>query len=462
MFQKSLYILVGISLLLASCTAAAPQNTPQPGAVTLPPTAVPTALTLDPTAAATQIPATQAPQLSATAPEPSATAAAPDATAAPAQAASPGAAIASGPEEYPAGINPLTGLPVENPANLQAPPALVSITNFPITARPQAGLSYSPVVHEVYVGEGTTRFLAMFYGDFPKEAVSENDAPSSGSPNVVSDSAEIGPVRSGRVSYEHLRALYNGFLVMASADPSVGATLNQTTNVYADNPGDVNSAMVNVSQLEKLAQSQQQRSGAVDLQGLAFDPAAPADGQPASSLWVPYALLDQVIWRYNAADGSYHRFQDQADGKTFVEATDRLNGEPLTYENVVVLFATHHAYAETIIDIDLLGIGKAPALLFRDGKVYNIYWTTANGEYERTTGKLRPIRFIDAQGNPIPLKPGQTWVHIMPNYSPVYETVDSEVYYDKTESKATPGSGNWAVRFYPPNLEPRPTKTPKK
>ena len=30
----------------------------------------------------------------------------------------------------------------------------------------------------------------------------------------------------------------------------------------------------------------------------------------------------------------------------------------------------------------------------------------------------------------------------MPNYSPVYETVDSENFYDKTETKATPGSGH--------------------
>ena len=450
MYRKSFYILVVVAVLLASCASASqsvsptrvaglaaistPRTTPLPNAVEPTTTILPPAAPLTsavPTPAAENTPAV---------------------TSLPA---------ASGPEQYPAGVNPLTGLPVENPANLQSPPALVSITNFPITARPQAGLSFSPLVHELYVGEGASRFLAMFYGDFPKEAVEQNEAPS-GSPNVVSDSAEIGPVRSGRVSYEHLRKLYNGFLVMASADPSVGATLNQANNVYADDPGDVNSAMVNVNQLEKLAQSQQTKTGAVDLQGLAFNPAVPTGGQNAKSLWVPYALLDQVIWRYKDADGSYHRFQDQADGKTFVEATDRLNGDALTYENVVVLLATHHAYAETIIDVDLLGIKRAPALLFRDGKVFNIFWTTANGEYERKTGKLRPIRFIDAEGNPFPLKPGQTWVHIMPNYSPVYETVDSEVYYDKTESKATPGSGNWAVRFYAPNLEPRPTKTPVK
>ncbi len=447
MLRKSLYTMLAAVLLLTACQSAAQpvvQQAPAKPAAVQPADTEPAAVAAYPTTAL--IP----------------TQAGPTATSAPITtpaAASTTLPVTSGPETYPAGINPLTGQPVENPSNLTAPPALVSVTNFPIEARPQAGLSYSPVVHELYIGEGTTRFLAMFYGDFPKEAVQQNQ-PATG--NVITDNAEIGPVRSGRLPYEHLRKLYNGFLVMASADPKVGATLNQTTNVFGSDGGNINSAMINVNRLEAIAQKTAKTTGAVDLQGLKFDPAAPAGGKPAQSLWIPYALLDQVIWRYNAADNSYHRTQDQADGKNFKEATDRLNGQPLTYENVVVLFATHHAYAETLIDVDLLGIKKMPALLFRGGKMYNIYWTTANGEYERKTGKYRPIRFIDEQGNPFPLQPGQTWIHIMPQYSPVYETVDSLAYLDKTEAKATPGSGNWAVRFYAPAIEPKPRATPVK
>jgi hypothetical protein len=436
MLRKSLSLLFVLTLLLTGCETAG--QTPVLSSATQAPMAVlaeevaaaplvPTA-THEPTAVPT---GTTSPTSTATALPP-----------------------ASGPDVYPQGINPLTGLPAGSAGSLNAPPALVSITNFPITARPQAGLSYSPVVHELYIGEGSTRFLAMFYGDFPKEAVQQNGQSS----GVVTDNAEIGPVRSGRLPYEPLRALYNGFLVMASADPSVGATLGSTNNVFGSDPNNINSAMINVTQLEKIAQTTQKQRGAVDIRGMMFDAAVPAGGKTAQSLWVPYALLDQVLWRYNTADGSYHRTQDEADGKTFKEATDRLNGQPLTYENVVVLFATHHAYAETLIDVDLLGITKMPALLFRDGKVYNIFWTTANADYERKTGKLRPIRFIDAQGNPFPMKPGQTWIHIMPTYSPVYETADSLNFLDKVETKAIPGSGNWAVRFFAPNIEARPKK----
>ncbi|MHC1782763.1 MAG: DUF3048 domain-containing protein [Anaerolineaceae bacterium] len=78
-----------------------------------------------------------------------------------------------GPDAFPADVNPLTGLKVENPDNLLIPPAMVSITNFPVSARPQAGLSFSPIVFELFVGEGATRFLALFYGDYPEVALED-------------------------------------------------------------------------------------------------------------------------------------------------------------------------------------------------------------------------------------------------------------------------------------------------
>ncbi len=113
-----------------------------------------------------------------------------------------------------------------------------------------------------------------------------------------------------------------------------------------------------------------------------------------------------------------------------------------------MLFANHQAKRETLINIDFMYIDKMPALLFRDGKMYEVFWTTANSDYEKRTGLVRPIRFIDTQGNPFPLKPGQTWVEIVQQYTPYNETVDSQSYID-LKTKTSPGSGNWAIQFYP-------------
>ncbi|MFN8410830.1 MAG: SdrD B-like domain-containing protein [Anaerolineales bacterium] len=73
-----------------------------------------------------------------------------------------------GPDQFPAGYNPLSGEQVADPNLLQTPALLVSVSHFPATARPQAGLSFAPWVFEFYITEGATRFLAAFYGNFPK------------------------------------------------------------------------------------------------------------------------------------------------------------------------------------------------------------------------------------------------------------------------------------------------------
>ena len=72
-----------------------------------------------------------------------------------------------GPDSFPTNINPLTGQPVADPSLLSNPAMLVSISNFPATARPQAGLSFAPYVFEFSITQGDNRFLAAFYGEFP-------------------------------------------------------------------------------------------------------------------------------------------------------------------------------------------------------------------------------------------------------------------------------------------------------
>ncbi len=83
------------------------------------------------------------------------------------------------PTPLPDAVNPLTGLKVADASLLDLPAVLVSISTFPVTARPQAGPSFAPYVFEIYITEGTTRYLATFYGEFPAPEV-----PVTGSCNV--------------------------------------------------------------------------------------------------------------------------------------------------------------------------------------------------------------------------------------------------------------------------------------
>jgi hypothetical protein len=345
-------------------------------------------------------------------------------------------------------VNPLTGLLVKDPANLSLPPLLVSISNFPSTARPQGGLSYSPMVFELFIGDGMTSNLAVFYGDYPPQDVQLQDQPLNA--NKLPEPG-IGPIHSGRVSFEKIRELFNGWLVMTSSYKSVSARLGNYTTIYGTDESDPNSAMMEVTQLRDIAIDSQKEVSPAALNNLDFTDQPPEGGKPAQSLWMYYSYFNQIFWRYNQMDGNYHRYQDNADGGTFIEATDRLNGYPLTYSNVVVLFVRHLVQRKYVIDLDLLYQKKEPALVFRDGKVYNVFWTTKSEDFEQTTGKLRPIHFVDAPGNPFPLKPGQTWFEIVPLGTAYWETVDSDA-YNQLMAGRKPGSGFWAVNFKDPTI----------
>ncbi len=392
--------------------------------------------------------ANPAPAATETQPAPTNTAeptSAPTTAPSPTQAVSPTATVQAiaypvGPDTYPAGINPLNGLPVEDPASLKLPPALLSISNSPVTARPQAGLSFAPLVYEMFIGAGNSRFLTIFYGDLPKTA--ENANP------------EIGPIRSGRLAYEHVRKLLNGFIVMAYASVWVTPELNYFHNLQTEHPDDINGARLRANDLTALKEKYLAELGEPNPVGLMFDPAIPAGGIDGHTIWLPYAYVDQIWWHYDTNNGTYHRWQDMENGREYTEQIDSLTGKSLEIENVAVLFVDHTAYRETLIDLNLLYVIKQKALFFRDGQIFEGFWTTKGEEYEKTSGKLRPIRFLDKNGDPFPLKPGQTWVEMVTQETPVYETEYTEDYYRLVNNRE-PGSGIWVVRFvHPENIQP--------
>jgi hypothetical protein len=97
-----------------------------------------------------------------------------------------------------------------------------------------------------------------------------------------------------------------------------------------------------------------------------------------------------------------------------------------------VLFADHTALSPTIIVIDIDIGAKGNAVLFRDGQVYQMRWSTEAGDYEKQSGKRRPIQFLNLDGSPAALKPGHTWVMIVTPFSLVEEK----------------SPGVWRVRYY--------------
>lgn len=335
--------------------------------------------------------------------------------------------------EYVEGHNPLTGLPLSDEGALRHNPLIVSITNFPPSARPQAGLVQAAQIWETSIGQGMTRFLAVLYGDYLSE-LRVADAQS-----VAVDPYEfvIGPVRSGRIAFEEIKTVYpNSQLIIRNASKEVIPRLTNVVVLDSLDPEDVNSAGLRIEELEDLLAT---TADPRDYEGLMFSVEPPPGGIDGSSLRLVYNIFNDVAWEYDADRGVYLRFQNQAEpGGELFPARDRLSAQQITAENVVVLFAQHRFenLAGTILEIKLAFILKANGFLLRDGRLYDIHWGTTD----------RMLRIEDSEGNPFQLKPGRTY----------FEVVSFQSTWNEDER---------LLRFHSPPLPtltrtPTPTPTP--
>lgn len=255
----------------------------------------------------------------------------------------------------------------------------------------------------------------------------------------------IGPVRSGRLTYNQIGGMFpNSCLAYASAAWDIGEQLDACEIVYGVDRNTPNSALLTRTRLRELAREALNPRQPVNYSGNVFSESLAEGGRPAKFIDVFYNSFTQSGWQYDPISQTYLRWTDQADqtGNLF-PATDRLTGRQMAFENVVVLFAEHSRYRHNQLEI-LLGAGqKGLAYLFRDGQIFRIQWSTLNREWEKTTGLLRPLYFVDSYNNPIALRPGRTWIHLVTPFSGVSDQ----------------GNGSWLVEFVQP-LDPPDTPVP--
>ncbi len=295
--------------------------------------------------------------------------------------------------------NPLTGEPVDDVADLLKNPILVSVTNFPPSARPQAGLSAASHVWEISIGQGMTRFLAVYYGDYADELLEMNESRIDQAETYV-----VGPVRSGRVPYEEIKLLYPpGRLYIRYASPEVLEQLSGWETVFAEDPNNVNSAGIFVEDLDDLSK---EIADPKDLSGLVFDSLPMTSGVDAEDLMIVYNYFNHVGWSYDLSSGVYVRSQDLSTGEgELFPAVERLTGDQLQFENVLVLFAQHkfENLGGTILDIELQYLTSAVGYLLRDGKMQEIRWSTRSAN----------LALLDLEGNVMPLKHGRTFFEML-------------------------------------------------
>jgi len=191
-----------------------------------------------------------------------------------------------------------------------------------------------------------------------------------------------------------------------------------STPLFRYDPTVMNHLMVSTSALSQFITNKGVENGRQNLDGMSFQMEPPAGGQPVSEFvnWWSGAIYNR--WQYDPALGKYLRFQETETDTTggqntqYAQMTDRLTGEPLAFDNVVVIQVLYQYYDVEVYDPLLIGSGKAYA--FRDGQMYEVQWQRPASD--------SVISLAYPDGTPFPFKPGNTWFEVMGQASTVATT----------------------------------------
>lgn len=290
-----------------------------------------------------------------------------------------------------AAVLPLTGLPAGS--GVPDRPALaVKVDNVP-AARPQSGLNNADLVFDTLVEGGLTRLFAVFQSQ---------------------DADLVGPIRSARPVDADLLRLFPG-PVFGYSGAALGeiAPVHDHGNATLVNPD--NSDQFHREKIHRAPSNLYSSTGSLWSEGKRLGNGSPAParppfafgaydgGTPATSIASVMGIRSSNAWHWN---GDAHVWERDQDG-----APDVLqDGSRITATNVVVMSTDIRGTG--IIDaageedpfVSVLGSGSA--WIARDGKVTAGTWKRDNLDDAYT--------LTAADGTPIPLAPGRTWVELLP------------------------------------------------
>jgi hypothetical protein len=313
-------------------------------------------------------------------------------------------------EQAPAGrtqvagdINPLTGQPID-PARLAQRIFVARYGNEP-AVRSSFGIGAADLVFEELMDDlNTTRFTTVWLG---------GDAP------------QIGPLRSFRSTTIQVAQMFDAPMASSGAVGPNQVFAYQAgiedldercySGPYFNNPnggGYQNRVLTSSANLRSFLQNNGLNTG-VKIKPFTFSDTPPAGGQAANRVVIPYINRGfyEVEWRYDPATGRYARFSGSARNPL----VDGNNGQQVTASNVV-LMEVQHDQTDLIEDVvnsysvrTYIAGREGPATIIRNGVAIQGRW--------RALDKFSGLELVDAAGNPIPLKPGQSWFQVVPpNY----------------------------------------------
>ena len=293
-------------------------------------------------------------------------------------------------------IWPLRGTSAPDADSIHKRPLVIKVANDP-AARPQSGMAQADLILEIPVEGGITRYALVFQSQDP---------------------SMVGPVRSARQSDLNYLPALHAILAHVGASESVTQMVRdaakggsfvdidefQHADAFERVAGKVAPYNAYTSGTKLRGAAGEAGKARVDVPALQFDATTgKAAGKDAASLTIPYTGAGKVTYAFEA--GTYHRTQG---GQTTTDADAK---KEVTPDNVVVIKTEVKEIPGTADvtgapSVDFRATGTGAVVILRDGKRFDGTWTRG--------GTSDMYRFADSAGAAIPLKPGLTWIHIVP------------------------------------------------
>jgi Protein of unknown function (DUF3048) N-terminal domain/Protein of unknown function (DUF3048) C-terminal domain len=285
--------------------------------------------------------------------------------------AAPKPSSSTTPTPRPKATDPLTGGKVSNHAVIAA-----KVENI-AAARPQVGLNQADITFVEEVEGAQTRLIAVYHSRFPKR---------------------LGPVRSARSTDVQLLPLfgkpglvYSGanFRVQRKIDnASIVPVPRSTRDHRRVAPHNV---FVNLSAIARSTELREATSI-----GWTFSDLVPR-GSAAKSVKVRVGH-DTFSFGYSSG-----RYTVHWNGARYADGD---SGAITKTDNVVIMRVHNHPDGNRDVrgapSVQSDTVGKGAVTIYRDGRKITGQW--------RRTKSSAPLRLTDKSGDPIALKPGQTWV----------------------------------------------------
>lgn len=288
--------------------------------------------------------------------------------------------------------SPLTGVQVA-PALAKLPVTGVMIENSP-DARPQSGLKDAGVVYEAIAEGGITRFLALFQETQP---------------------SYVGPVRSARPYFIDWLLPFDAGYAHVGGSPEALAKIKslhvkdigQFGNPSAYNristrysPHNMYTSIAKLNQVEK-------SKGYTKSNFTGFARKDEAKSATPTAKSIDFSLSGLLYNSHYDYDGTTNSYKRSEGGKPHVDERTKVQISPKV---VIAMVMPHHLESDNHHNA-YNTLGSGPVVVFQDGLATKGTWHKASSQTQFT--------FTGADGKPLLLNPGQTWITMIDNASSV-------------------------------------------